>query len=718
MNYQSLFSSLSLALLMQVSSSFLLSSCSVPSLLQQSSSNIPEQFKDQENLSGIAKTIRDKAEQFTVRIDYPNGNGSGVIVAKNGNTYYVLTAQHVVENVEGYEIVTPDDKKYKVDGSNITTKGSADLAVVQFQSDETYQVATLADYKTEFEEEMEKEMEKQQQKMEKQTEEMEKQTEELKELTAQIKSSGVNLGSMLQETTETASQVEDLIKKRLEERTGKSFEEIQDNLPQESTGQVEDLKKYSKETEAKSTSSGKITQTIEGMEEESQKYRKKLQEDTQKSRENLNKQLKKLQNPQYLPQWLFLLGWSRFNDSPSLSLSAGKDHTLRIPGMEEKDKVVFGSSAFDTLASNKGYELGYTNLSQGGMSGGAVLDTTGRVVGIHAAAEGERIGLGEIKLGNSFGVPIKAFLSVANQMGIKSEWLKVEKFRPQHITEADKQSIAKNLFELEPPGRNSTEIDWFNYGNDLTRIERYQEAIAAFDEAIKIKPDFYQAYYAKGQFAGAQDNKKISSKMLSGEDQGMKGFKEATVASFQSALKTLPYFQKAVEIKPDFYPAWKHIGLLYRTQMESEKMSQLGNKDSMMLYFASPPRLSPQATLAAEKALTAFNKATALNPSDTMLYESKGDVLQALSRHQEAIDAYSQGIKINPSLTLYSSRSKSYCAIGDKEKAEADMRKSGMNISTDTTEADVKMAEDFLGFNSDFTKALSSACLLEEPTQD
>jgi tetratricopeptide (TPR) repeat protein len=489
MNYRFLVSSLSLTLLLQTSTVFLLSSCSVPSLLQQSSSNIPEQFKDQENLSGIAKTIRDKAEQFTVRIDYPNGNGSGVIVAKNGNTYYVLTAQHVVENAEEYEIVTPDDKKYKVDGSNITTKGSADLAVVQFQSDETYQVATLADYKTEFEEDQEKqqqEMEKQQQEIKKQLEEIKKQTEET---TAQIKSSGVNLESMLQETT---SQVEDF-KKRLEERTGKSFEEIQENLPQESTGQVEDFKKHSEEKAAKSTSSGEITQIIEDME---QKSRKKMQEKTQKYLENSNKQLKKLQNPQYLSQWLFLLGWSRFNDSPSLSLSAGKDRTMRMPGMVQKGQVYFVSNAFDTLASKKRYELGYTNFSQGGMSGGAVLDTKGRVVGIHAAAEGERIGLGEIQLGGSFGLPIKAFLPVANQMGIKSEWLKVEKFRPQRITEADKQSIAKNLFELEPPGRNSTEIDWFNYGNNLMRIQRPQEAIAAFDEAIKIKPDFYQAYYA------------------------------------------------------------------------------------------------------------------------------------------------------------------------------------------------------------------------------
>jgi multidrug efflux pump subunit AcrB len=155
MKYQSLFSSLSLTLLLQTSSVFLLSSCSVPSLLQQSSSNIPEKVKEQDNLTGIAKTIQDKAKQFTVRIDYPDGNGSGIIVAKNGETYYVLTAKHVVEQQEEYQIVTPDDQEHQVEPNNIKTLKGSDLAVLKFQSGEAYQLATLAEYKRETEEDME-----------------------------------------------------------------------------------------------------------------------------------------------------------------------------------------------------------------------------------------------------------------------------------------------------------------------------------------------------------------------------------------------------------------------------------------------------------------------------------------------------------------------------------------------------------------------------------
>ncbi|MGL6337520.1 MAG: trypsin-like peptidase domain-containing protein, partial [Waterburya sp.] len=152
MNYRFLVSSLSLTLLLQTSSVFLLSSCSDQKPLQQNSSPTSSQVEEQDNLSGIAKTIQDKAKQFTVRIDSPDGNGSGVIVAKNGETYYVLTAKHVVEQQEEYQIVTPDDKEHQVEPNKIKTIEGADLAVLQFQSGEAYQLATLAEYKRENEE--------------------------------------------------------------------------------------------------------------------------------------------------------------------------------------------------------------------------------------------------------------------------------------------------------------------------------------------------------------------------------------------------------------------------------------------------------------------------------------------------------------------------------------------------------------------------------------
>lgn len=49
--------------------------------------------------TGVVKRVDDIAEQITIRIEDKNGgNGSGVIVAREGDTYYAVTAAHVVKD--------------------------------------------------------------------------------------------------------------------------------------------------------------------------------------------------------------------------------------------------------------------------------------------------------------------------------------------------------------------------------------------------------------------------------------------------------------------------------------------------------------------------------------------------------------------------------------------------------------------------------------------
>jgi tetratricopeptide (TPR) repeat protein/S1-C subfamily serine protease len=89
------------------------------------------------------------AQEITVRIDASNkenGNGSGVIIAREGQTYYVLTAAHVFKNPDQYTIVTPNGQKYVVQPNTIKIIEGVDIAVVQFQSQENYTVAKLGDY--------------------------------------------------------------------------------------------------------------------------------------------------------------------------------------------------------------------------------------------------------------------------------------------------------------------------------------------------------------------------------------------------------------------------------------------------------------------------------------------------------------------------------------------------------------------------------------------
>lgn len=86
--------------------------------------------------------INNIAREVTVLIKGKQGHGSGVIISNDNNTYYVLTAYHVVASQDDYKIVTFDKKAYQL--SNISRLPGVDMAVVRFSSNQNYKVAKIA----------------------------------------------------------------------------------------------------------------------------------------------------------------------------------------------------------------------------------------------------------------------------------------------------------------------------------------------------------------------------------------------------------------------------------------------------------------------------------------------------------------------------------------------------------------------------------------------
>jgi hypothetical protein len=97
---------------------------------ETSQTNISQALIENNNTSkytGIVKQVDDIAQKITVRIDVTNGekeeNGSGVIIGKQGNTYYIATACHVVSESgygrkctteklrDSFTLTTPDGEK-------------------------------------------------------------------------------------------------------------------------------------------------------------------------------------------------------------------------------------------------------------------------------------------------------------------------------------------------------------------------------------------------------------------------------------------------------------------------------------------------------------------------------------------------------------------------------------------------------------------------------
>ena len=287
--------------------------------------------------------------------------------------------------------------------------------------------------------------------------------------------------------------------------------------------------------------------------------------------------------------WVFVYGWAKSSASPQPQFSAGK-----IAGKETGIFLVKDDLSF---AQDNGYELVYTNLSESGMSGGPVLDTSGRVIGIHASAEGERYRLvDKLQLGFSLGIPVATFLDsdyaqdliVRQGVEIKTtkERLDIDPFAQPKLSQEYLESIQNNLTKIQPPTSSSDETQWLNYGNQLWRLSRYPEAIAAFDRALEQQPNFYQAHYGKG---------------LAHYNQG----------DYQEAVAR---FKQATKIRPDFYPAW------YRQSLCLLALKQY------------------------ESAQAAIKQAIALKPDNIALHILQGEALQNLSQPEKAIAAYNKAI--------------------------------------------------------------------------
>jgi tetratricopeptide (TPR) repeat protein/S1-C subfamily serine protease len=102
--------------------------------------------------TGYMGQLDRQARLVTVRIENSGGNGSGVIVARDGNSYYVLTAEHAIANKKTKQlysngkIATPDQRAYKISPNDIKRSPGTDLAIIKFTSTQLHQVATLANY--------------------------------------------------------------------------------------------------------------------------------------------------------------------------------------------------------------------------------------------------------------------------------------------------------------------------------------------------------------------------------------------------------------------------------------------------------------------------------------------------------------------------------------------------------------------------------------------
>ncbi|BAU67530.1 tetratricopeptide repeat protein (plasmid) [Stanieria sp. NIES-3757] len=329
----------------------------------------------------------------------------------------------------------------------------------------------------------------------------------------------------------------------------------------------------------------------------------------------------KLDNNKPAP-WLFSLGYGFEREQGLLEV---KDSSLTTDN--------FGLiSSQGSLAG--GYEMVYSSITYGGMSGGAVLDRDGRVIGIHGLAEGEEVldsqssDKKQVQSGFSLGIPINTFVGLTNILMVNST-LAIQDNKPKKLNTSETQAFQDAILGTEIPQSNATAEKWLERGNKLWRLRRNSEAVEAFDKAIELKPEFiHLAYYGKGLALGYE-------------------------RKYEAALKSL---ELATETEPSFAAAFL----------------------TKVVFLQQLNRL--------EEALSVTETASSLQPNNANLYNQKGNILFDLERYSEAKLAYNQAIKLNPRSTFYYNRGNVYDQQNKPDLAIVDFNKA---ISINSNDAKV-----------------------------
>jgi len=88
--------------------------------------------------------LLDLAQKITVKVITEEAGGSGIIIKKTNNSYFVLTNNHVLQNSSKYKIKTQDGQIHSAEIVKKIGFSKNDLALLQFSSKSNYKVATLA----------------------------------------------------------------------------------------------------------------------------------------------------------------------------------------------------------------------------------------------------------------------------------------------------------------------------------------------------------------------------------------------------------------------------------------------------------------------------------------------------------------------------------------------------------------------------------------------
>lgn len=175
----------------------------------------------------------------------------------------------------------------------------------------------------------------------------------------------------------------------------------------------------------------------------------------------------------------------------------------------------------------------------------------------------------------------------------------------------------------------TTAEEWFDKGYDSFQQGKYDEAIKAFDEAIRLDPQYADAWFYKGNALSNEAtndwNKGNWNKgdALGAQDKCNESVK-AHDATQDKCNESVKAYDKVIELKPDY---------------AAEAYSQIGE------IFTIQGKVN--------EAVKAYDEVIRLSPNDPDAYTTKAHALERLGKYDEAVKAYDEAIRLDPQFGGY-----------------------------------------------------------------
>gem|GEM_PF-933685 len=222
-------------------------------------------------------------------------------------------------------------------------------------------------------------------------------------------------------------------------------------------------------------------------------------------------------------------------------------------------------------------------------------------------------------------------------------------------------------------------------GSTKFALGRYEEAVADHNDAIRINPQYDRAYAGRGiakfrlsryEQAIADYNEAIHINPQNDETYARRGTAKFHIGRYEQAIEDL---NEAIRINPQKAMAYVLRGIA-KVLLEKYEEAIADSNEAI--------RMNPQSAEAYalrgvantllrkyEEALADLNEAIRINPQNAMAYALRGSAKSKLSRDEEAIADSNEAIRLNPrTADAYWVRGMANREIGEYEKARADLQ--------------------------------------------